>query len=72
MHWLIVDIPNGEKIRDGIEKMKFAPSKMEITIFYRVNWKMQWLFLSEGTNQLFSLILKLKQVKTSEKSSEKS
>ena len=32
---------------------------------------MQWLFLSEGTNQLFSLILKLKQVKTSEKSSEK-
>ena len=31
---------------------------------------MQWLFLSEGTNQLFSLILKLKQVKTSEKSSE--
>ena len=33
---------------------------------------MQWLFLSEGTNQLFSLILKLKQVKTSEKSSEKS
>ena len=29
MHWLIVDITNGEKIRDGIEKMKFAPSKME-------------------------------------------
>ena len=40
-----------------------------ITIFYRVNWKMHWLFLSEGANQLFSLILKLKQVKTSEKSS---
>ena len=29
MHWLIVDIPNGEKIKDGIEKMKFAPSKIE-------------------------------------------
>ena len=29
LHWLIVDIPNGEIIRDGIEKMKFAPSKME-------------------------------------------
>ena len=33
---------------------------------------MQWLYLSEGINQLFSLILKLRQVKTSEKSSEKS
>ena len=43
----------------------------KITIFYRVNWKMQWLFLSEGTNQLFSLILKLKQMKMCEKSSEK-
>ena len=32
---------------------------------------MQWLYLSEGTNQLFSLILKLKQVKMSEKSGEK-
>ena len=42
---------------------------LKITIFYRVIWKMQWLFLSEYTNQLLSLILRLKQVKPSEKSS---
>ena len=26
MHWLVVDIPNGQKLKDGTEKMKFSPS----------------------------------------------
>ena len=26
LHWLVSDIPNGSKIKEGIEKMKFSPS----------------------------------------------
>ena len=26
MHWLVVDIPSDGKLKDGSEKMKFAPS----------------------------------------------
>ena len=26
LHWLVVDIPRGQDIKNGIEKMKFAPS----------------------------------------------
>ena len=26
MHWLIVDMPNNDEMKRGIEKMKFAPS----------------------------------------------
>jgi len=26
LHWLVVDIPSGQDIKNGIEKMKFAPS----------------------------------------------
>ena len=64
----IFEIATAAKLNWPSVQMKFQVSKwkVNITIFYRVNWKMQWLYLSEGTNQLFSLILswnKLKRVK---------